>query len=187
MSSFRIQSILNQRRLYVAMAHRRWLWYGVTVYLGFIYGSLPFTRYLVELLYSSAGRTLAGVIVNTALGVVVVAVGVFIVRSEKTAWVKALAFVLLTAGGILSVTAGLPEERIHFVEYGVLGYLLFLAVSQWARPVVTSLLMVLMAGTIDEAIQWALPSRVGDLKDILLNTLGGAIGINVGWIHNKDT
>ncbi len=168
------------------MTHRRWLWLGIVLYVLFIYASLPFTRYVVELVYSTCGRPLVSVLINTVLGMVAILVALTILRSEESLPQKAIALLLLVTGGILSVALGLPEERIHFVEYALLGYILFMATSTWTMPVLASALMVILVGSLDEAIQWVLPNRVGDLKDILLNSIGGALGINVAWICNKN-
>ena len=168
------------------MAHRRWLWLAIVLYVLFIYTSLPFTRYVVELVYSTYGRPLVSVLINTALGMVAIFVALTILRSGESLPQKAIALLLLVTGGILSVALGLPEERIHFVEYALLGYILFMATSTWTMPVLASALMVILVGSLDEAIQWVLPNRVGDLKDILLNSIGGALGINVAWICNKN-
>ncbi len=164
---------------------KRWLWAVVVLYVVFIYASLPVTRYLVEYIYRTFGRTPVGVLVTTGLVVVAMVLAMGILNSRAPLSSRATALVLLATGGLLSLKVGLPEEKIHFIEYGLLGYILLRATSTWARPVAASFIMVSIVGSIDEAIQWALPNRVGDLKDIVLNTLGGAIGINVAWVHGK--
>ena len=67
-------------------------------------------------------------------------------------------------------------EDFHFVEYGILTLLFYLA---W-RPfddlsvLVLPLLAGLLVGTLDEWFQWFVPFRVGELRDILLD--GAAVG-----------
>lgn len=75
---------------------------------------------------------------------------------------------------------GKPEvdvvERFHFVEYGLITFLFYRA---W-RPLgddsvfVLPVFAALMVGTADEWLQWFIPVRVGEMRDVLLN--GVAIG-----------
>jgi VanZ family protein len=74
----------------------------------------------------------------------------------------------------------LPEERVHFLEYGVLGFLLIKAGGTRYRQLAFSLVIVIMASSLDEFIQLILPNRVGDMRDIAMNAAGGMIGLWVG-------
>jgi VanZ like family len=74
---------------------------------------------------------------------------------------------------------GIPEvdvvERFHFVEYGLVTLLFYRA---W-RPLddgsvfVLPVLAGLLVGTLEEWLQWFIPGRVGDMRDVFLN--GAAI------------
>ena len=81
---------------------------------------------------------------------------------------------------------GLPEERLHFLTYGLLGWMIcwsveagesnsLWATGRWLLPC----LLVWLAGGIDELIQWWLPGRVFDLRDILFNGGAGTLGIGL--------
>ncbi len=64
------------------------------------------------------------------------------------------------------------------MEYGLLGYLSFKALSSRIHDRLiypTSILIVLFIGILDEFIQWMMPQRFWGFKDIGINTLGGAI------------
>jgi VanZ family protein len=77
-----------------------------------------------------------------------------------------------------------PEEAVHLIEYSLLTYFIFKALSYRIRDwtvYITPILLVAFAGTIDEFIQWLLPSRVWDYKDIRLNTLSAAIFTLIVW------
>lgn len=65
----------------------------------------------------------------------------------------------------------LPVERIHFIEYGVLGWLSYWAFGRKA------FVYVITIGIIDELIQGVLPNRFFDMRDILMNIVGGGLGI----------
>jgi len=70
-------------------------------------------------------------------------------------------------------------QRFHFVEYGVITFLFYRA---W-RPVedpailILPLLAGLLVGTADEWLQWFIPNRVGEIADILLNSLAIGCGL----------
>ncbi|MEF9438418.1 MAG: VanZ family protein [Candidatus Mariimomonas ferrooxydans] len=77
-----------------------------------------------------------------------------------------------------------PEEAIHFIEYGLLSYFLFRALSQKIRDqtiYLTALLFVLFIGMIDEFLQWMIPDRYWDFKDVGLNSLAGGIFLLAVW------
>ncbi len=67
-----------------------------------------------------------------------------------------------------------PEEAIHFLEYALLGFLLFKA-FQHHIPDKSIFLAALLLGTIigifDEILQWMIPLRYWDLRDVGLNAL----------------
>ncbi|PID55747.1 hypothetical protein CSB45_14525 [candidate division KSB3 bacterium] len=71
-------------------------------------------------------------------------------------------------------------EKIHFLEYGLLGLLLCKAFSYSVKnrsAYLLSLLLVYIIGMTDEGIQWALPQRVGEYRDIWLNITSGVLAI----------
>ena len=71
-------------------------------------------------------------------------------------------------------------EAIHFVEYAALGVLLFRA---WRRhapdPLVYPLALasVALVAWADEFLQWLMPGRFWDFRDIRLNVLAGVVGL----------
>ena len=90
------------------------------------------------------------------------------------------AAVLLGVGYSVWNAEGVPEvdvvERFHFVEFGLITLLFYRAwrplndPSTFALPVLAGLLV----GTLEEWLQWFIPIRVGEVRDIFLNT--AAIG-----------
>jgi len=71
-------------------------------------------------------------------------------------------------------------EAIHFVEYAALGVLLFRAWRQHGRdPLVYPLALagVALVAWADEFLQWLMPGRFWDFRDIRLNVLAGAVGL----------
>jgi len=67
-----------------------------------------------------------------------------------------------------------PEEAIHFLEYGLLGVLLFRALRHHIKDRAIYIIVILtgaIVGLVDEAIQWVIPLRYWDLRDVGFNTL----------------
>jgi len=90
---------------------------------------------------------------------------------------------------LAALISALPEERLHFLTYGVAGWFICWSLEEsitasasskqhrmtthWLLPC----LLVWLAGGIDELIQWRLPSRVYDIRDILFNSIAGTAGV----------
>jgi len=72
----------------------------------------------------------------------------------------------------------IPEEAIHFLEYGLLGFFLFKSLSHQVRDksiYFTATLFALLIGTFDEILQWITPQRYWDFRDAGLNCLSGGL------------
>jgi hypothetical protein len=71
-----------------------------------------------------------------------------------------------------------PEEAVHFLEYGLLGFFLFRAFHQTVRDWTVYLDAVLagsLIGIVDEIIQWAVPGRTWDFRDAGFNVMAGIL------------
>ncbi len=73
-----------------------------------------------------------------------------------------------------------PAEKVHLIEYGILGALVFWAVSIHKVDIVfcyvAAIIVSLVVGSADEIVQGFLPFRVFDFRDIVVNNLSGALG-----------
>ena len=94
----------------------------------------------------------------------------------------AVAIGVATAYLLVFTRMTVPTERSHLIEYGVVGVLIYEALterkSQGRRVPLPPLLAVLATatlGVLDEGIQAILPNRVFDPVDILFNTLAGTM------------
>ena len=70
-------------------------------------------------------------------------------------------------------------ERFHFLEYGLITWLFYRA---WrplgdASILVLPVLAGLIVGTAEEWLQWFIPNRVGEIRDIFLNLAAIAAGL----------
>jgi VanZ family protein len=97
------------------------------------------------------------------------------------------------------------EERVHFLEYGLVGGLVYSALrerrrnrleaaeplgpaTRFAGPV--AIVVNGLAGWSDEGIQALLPQRVYELHDVAMNVLAGTLAISAmaarGWAARQD-
>ena len=88
------------------------------------------------------------------------------------ALVLGVSYALWNAQGVADVDA---VEQFHFVEYGLVTLLFYRA---WrplgdASVLILPLLAGLIVGTLEEWLQWFIPGRIGDMRDVFLN--GAAI------------
>jgi hypothetical protein len=73
-----------------------------------------------------------------------------------------------------------PEEKIHFIQYGVVALLAHAsAPPAWSAKTrfLACALFVAAAGWIDEGIQALLPSRFYDLRDVAFNAAAGLMAL----------
>lgn len=71
------------------------------------------------------------------------------------------------------------SERMHIAEYGLLAILLVRAFRPigGAPALLLPLMWVIVAGTLDEWVQWLVPTRTGEIRDVAMNVVAGATGI----------
>ena len=157
------------------------LWILIVIYVLFIYVSLPFLPSLIS--------TLRGFISKELLNLLslVMSISFFLLLSV---WVynkqyKAKQFLLIISPLLLltylSLSLDVWVERIHFVEYAVLGLLISRTVNvNTLQGIIYSGFLVTLIGSVDEIIQWFLPNRVGDMRDVFMNSVGGLSGLWLG-------
>lgn len=77
-----------------------------------------------------------------------------------------------------------PEEALHFVEYGLLSYFLFRALSAKIHDktiYITALILVAVTGAFDEFLQWMMPGRYWDYRDVGFNSIAGLVFLVAVW------
>lgn len=94
-----------------------------------------------------------------------------------------VAALVVGAAYSLATTTGSRDvdwvERVHFVEYGLIGFLFYRAWRTAGDPscLVLPVLAGLCVGSAEEWLQWFIPVRVGELHDVLLNLVAVACGL----------
>ncbi len=80
-------------------------------------------------------------------------------------------------------------EKLHIVEYGILGYLalkdLFGMDRGISGNIIYALCFVALIGSLDEGFQWILPYRVFEVRDIVTNVVSGTLGIIQFLIYRR--
>ncbi|HEX5108282.1 MAG TPA: VanZ family protein [Vicinamibacterales bacterium] len=130
--------------------------------------------------------TYRAVVGAAVIGSIIAALAVGVVRIRErrgvrygallVALVIGLAYARFTASGNPGVDL---VERVHFVEYGVLALLFFRACrhredrSLLAIPVFASVVVAFF----DEWLQWFVPGRVGEIRDVALDAVAIGCGL----------
>lgn len=152
---------------------RRWI--PVVVWTASIWAAIPFMRALQRLFTRFLPADAIGWFVVAAVVVAAVATAVAVRWIQGRLDPGTLAVLAVTSTALVVWTVRLlhePAEAFHFVQYGVLGVLLFRA---WRpiRPDLSAHLVAavtgLLLGTVDEVLQWLTPGRFWDLRDVVVN------------------
>ncbi|MCZ6635682.1 MAG: VanZ family protein [bacterium] len=169
------------------------LWGSVVLYTGFVYATLSVMPQVWRALWGhTQGRIdFAGTGLTVLLGIGILVY--FVIRRRTWLALGALVAVLGVYVYLLTVLGRSPAERFHLIEYGFLSLLVFRALSLdlpdrsalWLGWGIATAL-----GAVDEGIQWLLPSRVFEWKDIGLNLVSCGLGMLVvalGWGKRTHT
>ncbi len=158
-----------------------------------IVATSPFMGQVRDVLLRSLGARFALVLaVGLGAAVAVAVIGAALrIREPRPGrrWLRlgglALALVLLGIQ-VFGFGTGNPvvdaAERIHLLEYGLLGALFYRALRRFRDASVLPLtaLAVALVGVVDELVQWWTPVRTGDVRDVLLNAYAGLCGLLFG-------
>lgn len=155
----------------------RWLW--LVLFTLFVYATLPvgpqvwrwFTA--TSSFWSNNGAVVGLLVVGAG------AVGIAVRRARLTprSWAVGVA-IALTYALCLRFVNLTPAEKTHFIYYGFLGFLAHNAMRQHVERgalYAGGIALVAVIGLGDELIQYALPGRVFEWKDVGLNALSGAL------------
>ena len=148
--------------------------------------SSPFLGQVRSTLRAAFPRQFALVVAAIVAVAVLAALAAAILRIRAR---RGLRYAALGAAVVCAATftalhaTGRPEvdavEVFHFVEYGLITFLFYRAWRPLGDPAVFVLpfFAAMIAGTFDEALQWFVPVRVGELKDVLLNSVAIGCGL----------
>jgi len=105
---------------------------------------------------------------------------VFIIRSSPN-FIRTLVLgIVLIAGLALAWQMKIPEEKIHILEFAVLGWFAgkdLVERNRKIRGIILACMFTVTVGVLDEVFQAILPYRFWDVRDIGFNSLGGVWGV----------
>lgn len=158
---------------------RLWLW-ALAVVVG-IYATLGPANTLAGALRASGLLEIAFASGMLLIGVAILLLGL---RVRPSGAEIGVAVGVAATYLLVFVRMNLPEERTHLIEYSVVAALIYQALGERAAngrkvpyPALLAWGLTALLGLLDEAIQWALPNRVFDPRDILFNALAGFMAV----------
>ncbi len=168
------------------MTQRTQYWLQAFLWLTGIYTSIPFVRPLCEALRERA-------LLNVTIYASALMVAGLFIRSLGYSKRRDILTWLLLAMAMMFYAAGfyfikIPEERLHFIEYGILSCLVHRAIRLDNEKVSAYLLSFLMTGLCgwgDEILQGLTPGRFYTLKDVELNAISAALGLFADFIRRR--
>ena len=174
---------------------REWLsWFFVGLWSLIIFVTIPLARTLQGFVTHHFGRMAFIYLVMVCIVLTgAIAVGYLLrsTRSSQSNYLWLLGISAIFIGYTIHLKAN-PEEALHFVQYGLLGILIYRALSHRIHNIwiyVAAASLGASIGILDEAIQWVTPDRFWGLRDIWLNVfavsltqLAIACGINPSLI-----
>ena len=160
---------------------KSWAWMAVVFWTASIYLVIPLARAIQHGVDRTVGRQafLYLVALSILAGLGFAWRHLPALAGTRLGWrrVVLLAVAALFAAGTWSLR-GNPEEAMHFVQYGVLSLLLFRALRMHCPDpglYGVAFLMGSIVGVVDELIQWVMPGRYFDFRDIGINVAAVAL------------
>ena len=157
------------------------LWVFIIIYVLFIYVSLPFFPAFIKALRSFISKDFLNLL-SLVLSIsffLMLSVWIYKKKYKLNQFLLIISPLLLLT--YLSLSLDVWVERIHFIEYAVLGLLISRAVDvRTLRGIIYTGCLITLIGAVDEIIQWFLPNRFGDMRDVFMNSVGGLSGLWLG-------
>jgi hypothetical protein len=173
-----------------------WLWVFLCALA--IFFTVPLARKIQNLVTTLAGRSFFGYSVLFAAAATFLVLGYFLYFRLKIRAISNYVWLVLVSALYVYFTLKLwanPEEAIHFIQYGLLGFFLFRALRQHMDDkgiYLAAFLIGTLIGTFDEILQWMVPGRYFDLRDVGLNALSSALfqillwkGVKPRLLHDR--
>ena len=152
-----------------------------TIYIGlFIIVSASFMSQLLDFIRAHIGEFSLTILIGLILIGTGLAFLIFTIRENPDLIRVSATILILIVGLVLAWQIRLLAERIHILEYGILGWFAgrdLIKREKRVRGIILAGIFSALIGVFDEAFQAILPYRFFDLRDIGFNTLGGVWGV----------
>jgi len=159
------------------------------VYLGFIYGTLGIARTVQQTL-NKAGFEPFFFQCLFVLSIVITGYLLVAFRVKGLSNYLCLAVLIFTFYWLFKEVIATPVEKLHFIQYGLLTFLVFYTLQFSIRDrflYFWTAMAVFGAGCLDESIQFYLPDRVYDPRDIVINGVAGILTlIFIGFVLKEE-
>jgi len=156
-----------------------WIWAFLCALV--IFFTVPLARKIQDLVTIHIGRSFFGYVVLFSAASTFLVLGYTLYFRLKIRALSNYIWLGLISAIYVYFTIKLwanPEEAIHFIEYGLLGFFLFKALRHHIGDqsiYLASFFMGTLIGTFDEILQWIVPGRYFDLRDVGLNSLSSGL------------
>ncbi|MGI9584050.1 MAG: VanZ family protein [Acidimicrobiia bacterium] len=176
-------------------AREKRYWIAAAVVVALIYATLGLAQSLAEELRDQEW-------VSTAIWLglwLIVAAIVVLGLKRRTGWAMiGVALGIVGVYVLVMARMGIPEERSHLIEYGIVAILVHEALKERfagrygvLKPAMLAIAITAVIGTVDELIQAVLPNRVFDIRDVAFNAFAAvlAVGASVAlsFVRNLAT
>ena len=163
---------------------RMWPWLYVVLMMFLILLSLPVTPSLWSEAIERVGPGFNAVGYIFVLAFACWITVHMICRSGEFRMFRFFLFLVLLAiyGYLQKYHCKFPAERLHLIEYGLLACLSYRALRldfSRAPAYVLAFLISAAFGYLDEMIQYVLPNRVFESRDVMTNVIASALGLLV--------
>jgi len=161
---------------------KQWLsWLYVASWTLMVFAAIPLARTIQQYVSEEWSRDLFtyGVAAVTVMALVIAVIYLRCFRPVSRSsyfWLIAIAGIFI--GYTLDLAKLAPEEAVHFIQYGVLGILVYRALTHRLKDSTVFFAAAVICGgigVIDEFIQWLTPLRVWGLRDIWINFLSAVL------------
>lgn len=155
------------------------LWIFIVLYVSLIYLSLSQMRRIIDFINANFGREMLSVWINLLILLTIVIILTYMKSAfANVPLTKVSLFLIVLVCALFFIQYFAPEERVHLFQYGFLGFLCMKALGGMGwRTICKAITIVAIVGIGDELIQYFLPTRVGDCRDVGLNVVCGLPGV----------
>ncbi len=159
-------------------------WLLAAAWMALLYYSIPRTPEIRRAIAELWGRQAFTYIVS-GFGILCAGIALGFLRRHRVLFpfhrrLGVLVVLVSFLAGAFHLAASSAEEAMHFIQYGVLYGLVLRALLHRARDgavFVLAWLWCMIAGAVDEWIQWAVPGRYWDFRDLVLNGVSALFGL----------
>ncbi len=174
------------------LQNKLFVWSLIGCYVTFIYSTLYIMRPILNFLKATL-KSYLNLSVGVMFLIILSLVLVHIISNREHYSVNQylwFSFISCLYGLVLYILE-LPEEQVHFIEYGILSALIYVALTHDINNksiYFLSAIVVFVFGTIDEVIQWVLPNRCFDIRDLIMNGIAGILAqLLIAMVIKKRT